>query len=125
MLLPFIIDLAILVLAFNHIIISYTIIAWESITDKIFIFCKYKDKYNWYLTQWNIYFKTEIKYDIICQEKKIAEPIVLILSFLFCICKKSYKFRIEIKKVNQVKNSFRNIIKKGKKYINSSKKEKK
>lgn len=49
--LPFIIDLAILVLAFNHIIILHTIIVWENITDKILIFCKYKDKYNWYLTQ--------------------------------------------------------------------------
>lgn len=59
------------------------------------------------------------------RKKKIAELIVLILSFLFCICKKIYKFGIEIKKVNQVKNSFRNIIKKGKKYINNSKKKKK
>lgn len=66
----FIIDLVILVLAFNHIIISYIITIWESIIDKILIFCKYKNKYNWYLTQWYIYFKVQIKYDIICQEKK-------------------------------------------------------
>lgn len=55
----------ILIPAPNQKITLHAIVAQESTIDKMFIFCKFKDKHSWCSTKKYAYFKAKVKYDIV------------------------------------------------------------